>query len=94
MKRFLTLLFTTLLLTAALCVTASASEYDAAAQELSAIGMFRGTANGFELDRAPTRSEAAIMVVRLYGAEEKAEAAYDDGEISLPFSDVCEFTSP
>ena len=76
MKRFLTLLFTTLLLTAALCVTASASDFDAVAEDLSAIGMFRGTASGFELDRAPTRSEAAIMLVRLYGAEEKAKTAY------------------
>lgn len=94
MKRFLTLLFTTLLLTAALCVTASASDYDAVAEDLSAIGMFRGTANGFELDRAPTRSEAAIMLVRLYGAEENAKTAYAAGEISHPFTDVSEFTSP
>ena len=94
MKRFLTLLFTTLLLTAALCVTASASDFDAVAEDLSAIGMFRGTANGFELDRAPTRSEAAIMLVRLYGAEEKAKTAYEAGEIKHPFTDVSEFTSP
>ena len=65
MKRFFTLLFTALLLTAALCVSASASQYDSVAQDLSAIGMFRGTGNGFDLDRAPTRSEAAIMLVRL-----------------------------
>lgn len=94
MKRFLTILFTTLLLTAALCVTASASNYDAAAKDLSAIGMFRGTANGFELDRAPTRSEAAIMLVRLYGAEDAAKAAYEAGEITHPFTDVSSFTSP
>ena len=94
MKRILTLLFTTLLLTAALCVAASASDYDAVAEDLSAIGMFRGTANGFELDRAPTRSEAAIMLVRLYGAEEQAKAAYAAGEIKHPFTDVSEFTSP
>ena len=94
MKRFLTALFTTLLLTAALCVTASASDFDAVAEDLSAIGMFRGTANGFELDRAPTRSEAAIMLVRLYGAEDTAKAAYDAGEISHPFTDVSAFTSP
>lgn len=94
MKRFLTMLFTTLLLTAALCATASASDFDAVAEDLSAIGMFRGTANGFELDRAPTRSEAAIMLVRLYGAEETAKAAYDAGEISHPFTDVSQFTSP
>lgn len=94
MKRFLTLLFTTLLLAAALCVTASASDYDAAAEDLSAIGMFRGTASGFELDRAPTRSEAAIMLVRLYGAEDAAKAAYEAGEIKHPFTDVSDFTSP
>ena len=94
MKRFLSLLFTTLLLTVALCVTASASDFDAVAEDLSAIGMFRGTANGFELDRAPTRSEAAIMLVRLYGAEEAAKTAYEAGEISHPFTDVSDFTSP
>ena len=94
MKRFLTVFFTALLLTAALCVTASASDYDDAAQDLSAIGMFRGTASGFELDRAPKRSEAAIMLVRLYGTEEEAKAAYDAGQISHPFTDVSDFTSP
>lgn len=94
MKRFLTVFFTALLLTAALCVTASASDYDAVAEDLAAIGMFRGTASGFELDRAPKRSEAAIMLVRLYGAEEEAKTAYDAGEITHPFTDVSEFTSP
>ena len=94
MKRFLTVFFTALLLTAALCVTASASDYDAVAGDLSAIGMFRGTANGFELDRAPKRSEAAIMLVRLYGAEEEAKAAYDAGQISHPGTDVSDCTSP
>lgn len=94
MKRFFSLLFTTLLLSAALCVTASASDFDAAAEDLSAIGMFRGTEKGFELDRAPTRSEAAIMLVRLHGAEEAAKTAYEAGEISHPFTDVSAFTSP
>ena len=94
MKRFFTLLFTALLLTAALCVSASASQYDSVAQDLSAIGMFRGTGNGFDLDRAPTRSEAAIMLVRLYGAEDQAKAAYDAGKIQHPFTDVSAYTSP
>lgn len=76
-------------MTAALCVSASAADYQSAAEDLSAIGMFRGTVNGgFELDRAPKRSEAAIMLVRLYGAEEEAAAAYQSGEISHPFKDV------
>ena len=54
MKRILTILAATLLLTAAMAGTASASSYDSVAEELSAIGVFRGTAGGFELDRAPT----------------------------------------
>lgn len=94
MKRFLTILVTTLLLTAVLCVTASASDFDAAAEDLSKIGMFRGTANGFELDRAPTRSEAAIMLVRLYGAEDVAKADYAAGKIKHPFTDVSDFAAP
>lgn len=94
MKRFLTILCTTLLLTAVLCVGASASSFDGAAQELSAIGMFRGDGSGFALDRAPTRSEAAIMLVRLYGAEEKAAAQYAAGEISHPFTDVSDTAAP
>lgn len=89
MKRLVTLLVTALLMTAALCVSASAADYQSAAEDLSAIGMFRGTVNGgFELDRAPKRSEAAIMLVRLYGAEEEAAAAYQSGEISHPFKDM------
>ena len=73
MKRIFTVLAATLLLTAAMAVSASASDYDAVAEDLSAIGVFRGTSDGFELDRAPTRSEAAIMLVRLYGAEDEAK---------------------
>lgn len=94
MKRILTILAATLLLTAAMAGTASASSYDSVAEELSAIGVFRGTAGGFELDRAPTRSEAAIMLVRLYGAEDEAKAAYEAGEISMPFTDVSETGAP
>lgn len=48
MKRILTILAATLLLTAAMAGTASASSYDSVAEELSAIGVFRGTAGGFE----------------------------------------------
>ena len=92
--RFLTCLCTVLLLCCALSVSASAADYDAVATELSAIGMFRGTGSGFELDRAPTRSEAAIMLVRLFGAEEEANAAYKAGKISHPFTDVSAYTSP
>ncbi|MBQ7778773.1 MAG: S-layer homology domain-containing protein [Oscillibacter sp.] len=94
MKRFLTMFAVVLCLTAALTVTAAASDFDAVADDLAAIGMFRGTSAGYELDRAPKRSEAAIMLVRLYGAEESAKAAYEAGEISHPFTDVSPTASP
>ena len=68
MKRFLTILLTTLALTGLLCVTASASSFDNAAEELATIGMLKGGADGFALDTVPTRGQAAIMLVRLYGA--------------------------
>lgn len=93
MKRLFAVLFTVLLLSTALCATASAANFDASAKELASLGMFRGTNNGFELDRAPTRAEAAIMLVRLYGAEEDAGNAYAAGEISHPFTDVPDYAA-
>jgi len=94
MKRFFTLLCTVCLLTIALCTIASASDFDAAADDLNAIGMFRGTGDSFELDREPNRAEAAIMLVRLYGAEEQATADYEVGTISHPFTDVPNWCAP
>lgn len=94
MKRFLTILLTTLALAGLLCVSASASSFDGPAAELSAIGMLKGGAGGFDLDKAPTRSQAAIMLVRLYGAEEEAKAAYAAGDLKCSFTDVNETTAP
>lgn len=94
MKRFLTILLTTLALTGLLCVSASASSFDSAAAELAAIGMLKGGAGGFSLDKAPTRAQAAIMLVRLFGAEEEAKAAYAAGELKCPFTDVDETDAP
>jgi len=94
MKRFLTILLTTLALAGLLCVTASASSFDAPAAELSAIGMLKGGANGFDLDKVPTRTQAAIMLVRLFGAEDEAKAAYAAGDLKCPFSDVGETAAP
>ncbi len=94
MKRFLTILLTTLALTGLLCVSASASSFDSAAAELAAIGMLKGGAGGFSLDKAPTRAQAAIMLVRLFGAEEEAKAAYAAGELRCPFADVNETAAP
>ena len=94
MKRFLTILLTTLALTGLLCVTASASNFDGPAAELAAIGVLKGSAGGFNLDKAPTRGQAAIMLVRLFGAEDEAKAAYAAGDLKCPFADVNETAAP
>lgn len=94
MKRFVTILLTVLALVGALCVSASASSFDSAAEELSAIGMFRGNASGFDLDSVPTRGQAAIMLVRLHGAETQAQNTYKSGRITCPFTDVNETVAP
>ncbi len=63
---------------------AMASDYGAQADSLSEMGLFLGTGNGYELDRASTRAEAAVMLVRILGKEaEVKEGAYTD-----PFTDV------
>lgn len=54
------------------------------AEELKNLGLFNGSSNGFELDRAPTRLESGIMLVRLLGKEKEAlEKKY-----SHPFTDI------
>lgn len=62
----------------------------AMAEDLKALGLFQGVgtnADGstdFDLDRAPTRLEALVMLVRLLGQEEAANS----GNWSHPFTDV------
>lgn len=87
MKRTIRLLFLALLLTLGVCIGASAVSPQSCAEELSAIYVFRGTDTGFELDRAPRRSEAAVMLVRLFGAEDQAQSDYATGVTSHPFED-------
>lgn len=58
--------------------------YEDYAEKLKEIGVFKGTSTGFELDRKPTRIEAAIMFVRLIGAEQEAL----DKKYTHPFVDV------
>ena len=67
-----------------------------AADALYALGLFQGTgtdAEGqpvFELDRAPTRYEALVMLVRLLGKEGEART----GSWENAFSDVAEWARP
>lgn len=60
------------------------------ADKLKELGLFMGGSNGFELDRAPTRLEAAVMLVRLLGRENEAKQQ----DYRHPFSDVPAWASP
>lgn len=57
---------------------------EAQAQMLCDLGLFRGTEKGFELEKPMTRAEAAAMLTRLLGAEDKALS----GDWAHPFTDV------
>ncbi|WP_373232730.1 cyclophilin-like fold protein [Cohnella sp.] len=64
--------------------TASASEDNLKADTLNSLGLFLGTDAGYELEKQVTRTEAAIMLVRLLGMEKEAQ----NGNYSHPFTDV------
>ena len=88
----LTALFLALLMMLCMIPVASAADETAtqSAQILYDIGLFKGTGTNaddtpiFDLDKAPTRNQAVIMLVRLLGKEEEALA----GNWELPFTDV------
>ena len=88
--RFLIVLLVVLMSLALFSGQALASTFDHCASALQAMGLFKGTATGFELDRQATRAEGAVMLVRLLGAEEKALAS----NYSHPFTDVPAWASP
>ena len=87
-KRIGILILAAAVLCALLCTTAFASSADTAAQALSTVGIFRGTASGFDLAREPTRAEAAVMLVRLLGKEQTAADAFAAGTLTQPFTDA------
>lgn len=94
MKKICRLMSVVLVLTCILITSAFASSFDSTAQELKNIGLFKGTETGFDLNRAPTRSEAAVMLVRLLGAEGTAQSQYTAGTIKHPFTDVPAWATP
>ena len=73
-----------LLLLAALPALAAGREAAAAADALNELGLFQGTGAGYELDRAPTRAEALVMLIRLLGRESEAKEYKGD----CPLADV------
>jgi hypothetical protein len=60
------------------------------ADALNSLGLFTGTGQGYELERAPTRAEGLIMLLRLLGLYETA-ASYTG---SHPFTDVPDWVAP
>ena len=90
MKRKLRMLLASVLAVSSLAMSAGAASYDSCADRLSDLGLFQGTGSGYELDRAPTRAEAGVMLVRLLGAEEEAQAL----EYTAPFTDLQGWEQP
>lgn len=73
-----------------LTASAFAANYTNCADSLHEMGLFQGTQNGYDLDRTPTRAEAAVMLVRLLGKEAEAKAlAY-----TAPFTDLKGWEKP
>ena len=90
MKKFYKSFIVGAALSAAVAVNASAADFTNCADALNQMGLFNGTEAGYELDRAPTRGEAATMLVRLLGKETEAlEKNY-----KTPFTDVPDWAKP
>lgn len=68
------LLIISLLFSQTIIIDATTTQYQSYAEKLSKINVFQGTANGFELDREPTRLEGMVMLIRLLGKETEAKA--------------------
>ena len=72
-------------------VTGARVSVEEIAGALKTLGLFRGVSDTeFDLDRAPTRVEAVVMLVRLLGAETAAAELH----YSHPFTDVPDWADP
>lgn len=94
MKKFVKIMALTLCLVSSLVVGASAASFTATADALNEMGLFQGSGDGYDLDRAPTRAEAAVMLTRMLGQEEAALDGYADETISHPFEDTDPWMDP
>lgn len=57
------------------------------AEIMKSLNLFKGTDQGFELERTPTRMEALVTLIRLLGKENEAL----EGTWEHPFTDVAEW---
>ncbi len=83
-QRSLALVLFLLMLLALPAMAGEAPIYTDEADALNSLGLFQGTGNGYELERAPTRAEALVLLVRLLGKEAEAKAYAGD----CPLGDV------
>ncbi len=90
MKRSIRTALVGAVLAGALAVSAAAADYTTCADSLKTLGLFQGTEQGYDLDRAPTRAEAAVMLVRLLGEEADALTL----EYTAPFTDLESWQQP
>ncbi len=88
MKKITSFLLAAAICTVLLTATVFARDFSAEetlAGELKSLGIFNGvSATDFDLDRAPSRIEAVVMLVRMLGKEEEAMK----GGFSHPFTDI------
>ncbi len=92
MKRIISVLLTVVICISSFSVIVSAerdiSKEEALAQELKELGLFKGVSDtDFDLDRAPTRVEALVMLIRVLGRESEVTG----GVWRHPFTDVPEW---
>lgn len=92
MKKVLSILLTLcmVLSLSAVPVSAASDQAVSAAAELHSLGILRGSAEDYELDRILTRQEAATLLVRLLGKESEVKT----GSWQIPYGDVDEWAKP
>lgn len=72
-------------------IDVSVQSEKAMADDLKALGLFRGASDtDYALDRAPTRTEAVVMLLRILGKETEILSS----DFSHPFTDVPEWANP
>ena len=79
-----------MLVAAGITATAGAANFTNCADRLKDVGLFQGTNQGYQLDKAPTRAEASAMLVRLLGKEAEAEKL----TYTAPFTDLKGWEEP
>lgn len=90
MKKWIQRAATVTLAAALLSSTSLAASFTHCADALRDMGLFAGTKHGYELERTPTRAEAAVMLVRLLGQESNAKSK----SYETPFRDVPGWAAP